>query len=110
VSQAAINSIQAPDTIVVNLPAFLRSLRAEYKSEKTIETYRESVVQLAAFLAAQGMPDDIRHLKRDHIEAWIIDLPAAGSLRPSIIAIEGCRRSFAGASTRTSSALRRWPR
>jgi site-specific recombinase XerC len=68
VSQAAITPIQAPDTIAVNLAAFLRSLRAEHKSEKTIETYRESVTQLAAFLAGQGMPDDIRHLKREHVE------------------------------------------
>ena len=82
-SQAAITPIQAPDTIAVNLAAFLRSLRAEHKSEKTIETYRESVVQLAAFLAAQGMPDDIRHLKREHVEAWIIDL--LGRWKPATV-------------------------
>jgi site-specific recombinase XerD len=83
VSQAATAPIQAPDTIAVNLAAFLRSLRAEHKSEKTIETYRESVVQLAAYLAGQGMPDDIRHLKREHVEAWIIDL--LGRWKPATV-------------------------
>jgi hypothetical protein len=46
VSHAAIAPIQAPDTIAVNLAAFPRSLRAEHKSERTIKTYREAVVQV----------------------------------------------------------------
>jgi hypothetical protein len=74
VSQAAITPIQPPDTIDVNLAAFLRSLRAEHKSEKTIETYREAVVQLSAFLAVRRMPVEVRDLRREHIEAWMIEL------------------------------------
>jgi site-specific recombinase XerD len=83
VSQAAIAPIQAPDTIDVNLAAFLRSLRAEHKCEKTIETYRESVVKLAAFLAAQRLPDEVRDLRREHIEAWLIEL--LGRWKPATV-------------------------
>lgn len=93
-SQATSLSIQAPDSIAVNLPSFMRSLRAERKSEKTVETYREAVVQLEAFLHRQGMPDDIRHLRREHVEAFIIELlgrwkPATANNR-----YRGCQAFF----------------
>jgi site-specific recombinase XerD len=92
--QAASSSIQTPDSIAVNLPAFLRSLRAERKSERTVETYREAVVQLDAFLRAQGMPDDIRHLRREHIEAFIIEL--LGRWKPATVnnRYRGCQAFF----------------
>jgi uncharacterized membrane protein YeaQ/YmgE (transglycosylase-associated protein family) len=83
VSQAAIAPIQPPDTIAVNLAAFLRSLPAEHKSEKTIETYRQAVVQLAAFLAGQRLPDEVRDLRREHIEAWMIEL--LGRSKPATV-------------------------
>ena len=56
-SQAASSSIETADTIGVNLPSFLRSLRAERKSERTVETYREAVVQVDAYFRGQGMRD-----------------------------------------------------
>jgi integrase/recombinase XerC len=83
VSLAAITPIQPPDTIAVNLAAFLRSLRAEHKSEKTIETYREAVVQLSAFLAGQRLTNVVRDLRREHIEAWMIEL--LGRWKPATV-------------------------
>jgi integrase/recombinase XerC len=83
VSLAAITPIQPSDTIDVNLAAFLRSLRAEHKSEKTIETYREAVVQLSAFLAGQRLTNEVRDLRREHIEAWMIEL--LGRWKPATV-------------------------
>ena len=60
--------------IGVNIRSFSRSLRAENVSPKTIETYLESVGQLADFLAAQGMPVDVADIRREHVEAFIEDL------------------------------------
>jgi site-specific recombinase XerD len=72
--QATSEAIVGPDDIAVNLPAYLRSLRAESKSERTIEAYREAVVQCETFLRERGMPTDVRHLRREHIEEFVIDL------------------------------------
>jgi site-specific recombinase XerD len=72
--QTATVAIEAPDDVAVNLPSFVRSLRAEHKSERTIETYREAVTQFSRFLAEHGMPTDIRAIRREHVEAFIIVL------------------------------------
>jgi site-specific recombinase XerD len=74
VTEAATSLIQSPDDLAVNLGPFLRSLRAEGKSPRTIEAYREAVVQLTAFLRERGMPTDLRAIRREHIEEWLIVL------------------------------------
>lgn len=56
--------------------AFLRSLAAENKSERTQQTYGEAVDQFGAFLAERGMPTDPLYITREHIEEWIKDLLA----------------------------------
>jgi site-specific recombinase XerD len=53
------------------LPSFERSLRAQSKSPKTIETYGEGARQLIAFLAERGMPTEASSVRREHIEAFI---------------------------------------
>jgi site-specific recombinase XerD len=58
-------------TIVDLAPSFARSLRASNKSPKTLVTYLEAVDGLAAFLTAQGMPAELVHVKREHVEAFI---------------------------------------
>lgn len=75
-TQASTASIEAPDSIAVNLGAFSRSLRAEHKSARTVEAYREAVTQFDRFLARRGMPQDVRHLRREHVEDFIVDLLA----------------------------------
>lgn len=92
--QAATPAITAPDSVAVNLPAFLRSLRAERKSERTIEAYREAVVQLEGFLQAAGMPTDVRNIRREHIEAFIIDLLARWKPATANNRYPGCQALF----------------
>jgi site-specific recombinase XerD len=43
-------------------------------SPRTAQTYTESARQLAAFLAEQGMPQDVVNIHREHVEAFIADL------------------------------------
>jgi site-specific recombinase XerD len=50
---------------------FERSLRAQRKSKRTIETYGQSARQLLAFLQAQGMPTQASKLTREHVESFI---------------------------------------
>jgi hypothetical protein len=39
-------------------------------------TYLEGVTQLADFLAVRGMPTDIAVIRREHVEAFLVDLPS----------------------------------
>ncbi len=54
--------------------SFRRSLLAENKAPRTVETYLEAVGQLGTFLSAKGMPVEPTHIRREHVEAFIADL------------------------------------
>ncbi len=58
------------------LDQFRRALRARNVAKRTVETYLWAVGGFADFLAAQGMPVEPRHIKREHVEAYIEDLRA----------------------------------
>jgi site-specific recombinase XerD len=53
------------------IPSFERSLRAGNKSAKTVQVYGEAARQLLAFLREAGMPTDVSHICREHVEAFI---------------------------------------
>ena len=66
--------------------SFRRSLLAQNKSPRTVQTYGEALTQFGDFLASQGMPQDIAHIRREHVEAFIAFLlerykPATASNR-----------------------------
>lgn len=50
---------------------FARSQHARHLSPKTILLYREAINTLARHLAAKGMPSQVEHLRREHIEDHI---------------------------------------
>ncbi|MCZ6867848.1 MAG: phage integrase N-terminal SAM-like domain-containing protein, partial [Chloroflexi bacterium] len=58
---------------VLFVDQFVRSLRAENLSEKTVTKYRESVGLLAEFLGHMGMPRHPDAINREHIEAFVED-------------------------------------
>ncbi len=64
--------------IRAEVPRFVRHLEAERKSERTIESYSESVHQLISFLESHGMPLAASAIRREHIEAYESDLTAKG--------------------------------
>jgi site-specific recombinase XerD len=69
-------SIVVAGDIGANVASFVRHLRAANLSPRTIQTYQESALQFAQFLAAHGMPQDVVHIRREHVEAFIADLLA----------------------------------
>ena len=78
------SSITPAENLTVNLVSFVRHLRAQNLSERTVETYSESVNQFVRFVGAQGMPGQVDSLRREHIEAFVADLlgrfkPATGT-------------------------------
>jgi site-specific recombinase XerD len=55
------------------IPSFERSLRAQNKSPRTIQTYVDDARRLLAFLESAGMPTAVDRLTREHVEAFIAD-------------------------------------
>jgi site-specific recombinase XerD len=56
--------------------SFERHLRAENKSDRTVETYLETVRLLEAFLAGRGVGVRLAQADRADIEAFLADLLA----------------------------------
>lgn len=65
----------------LNLASWTRHLRAENLSPATVVTYTQSVSRLAEFLEARGMPLEVAHVRREHIEAFLEDL--LGRFKPA---------------------------
>ena len=56
------------------LDSFLRGLRAENLSKRTLETYKESISQFLTFLAGKGIPVRPGEITREQIEDFITGL------------------------------------
>lgn len=76
----------APPAFRALLRSFRLHLRAENKAERTVQTYLESLLRFAEFLASEGLPTDPAEVTREHIRAFVADLlvrfkPATASNR-----------------------------
>jgi hypothetical protein len=71
--------IEPVGDIHVNLASFTRSLGATNLSPRTIQSYAESTELLAGFLAEHRMPTTAVAIQREHLEAFISSLLAAGT-------------------------------
>jgi len=56
------------------IPSWELSLRAANRSPRTIEQYVESAGQFAAFLTRTGMPIDAASIRREHVEAFLVEV------------------------------------
>lgn len=54
--------------------SFQRSMLAANKTPKTVETYIEALRLFGEYLAAQGMPQEVAHIRREHVESFIAHL------------------------------------
>ena len=50
-----------------------RALRAQNKSERTVDGYLEGVRFLDEYLARMGMPRAVPHIRREHVEGYIAE-------------------------------------
>src|SRR5438067_12155083 len=83
--KAAISAVQSIGDIGAMLESFGRHLRAGNKSARTIQSYTESGLQLERFLAERGMPTEVAHIRREHVEAFLEDL--LGRHKPATAAV-----------------------
>ena len=84
----------APDDLLTLAASWRRSLAARRASPRTITTYTTAVEQLAAFLAAAGMPSRVANVRREHVEAWITDLLARRAATTAHNRFRGCQAFF----------------
>jgi site-specific recombinase XerD len=73
---------QAPEGVSPIFRALLnswrRSLLAENRAPRTVQTYIEALTKLGQFLVDKGMPTDVASIRREHIEEFIRELLAKG--------------------------------
>ncbi|MDA0799818.1 MAG: tyrosine-type recombinase/integrase [Chloroflexi bacterium] len=60
-------------TLATMAPSYARHLRAENKAPRTLDVYLDAIGRLDQYLAYQGMPREIQHVTREHIESFIAD-------------------------------------
>jgi site-specific recombinase XerD len=71
-------------TLRGELDGWRLSLEAANKSPRTVQSYSETVGQLADYLAAKGMPRAVENIRREHIEGWLRDMREAGKSEATI--------------------------
>jgi site-specific recombinase XerD len=57
-----------------SIDSFRRHLRASSAAPRTVSTYLKGATQFATFLAAQGMPTSAPDIRREHVEAFVVDI------------------------------------
>lgn len=75
-----------PAALRAMVVSYRRALLARNASPRTIQTYVESLKLLSAFLTEQGMPIEVEHIRREHLEAFVVDQlarhkPSTASIR-----------------------------
>lgn len=84
----------APGSLAVLAVSWERSLRAERKSPKTIANYLDAARQLREYLEAAGMPTEAASLRREHVEAFLVDLAARRSASTVATRFRGLQQFF----------------
>ena len=93
-----------------DIAGFRRHLRGTDKSPRTQQSYGDVLALFSRCLTAQGMPTDIRAIRREHVEAFIADLLERSSRAPPTTATPGCSGSSAVPSRKRSSRRARPPK
>ena len=75
------NATPSQVSLPVLAESYRLSLEAQNKSPRTIQTYLEAIARLDTFLVANGLPRAVPDIRREHIEAFLVDLLA--SLSPA---------------------------
>lgn len=84
----------ASDELAALATSWRRSLAARRVSPATIDTYGTAVAQLAAFLHDHGMPEKVGAIRREHVEAFILDVLERRAPATAHNRFRGCQAFF----------------
>ncbi len=62
------------DSYTLMAESFQLALQAQNKSPRTVQAYMESLRLFGGFLRERGMPTELRHIRREHVEAFVAHL------------------------------------
>src|SRR5262245_11625774 len=62
-----------PDPFRPLAASFRASLRALNKAPKPVKSYGEAVALLGQYLRDRGMPTQVEHIRREHVESFLAD-------------------------------------
>jgi len=79
---AVANGISIDDAVF----SYQRHLRAENRSPNTIKTYLAALAAFNAYLKRNGMPTVLPAIRREHLEAYLVELQDAGK-RPATVSL-----------------------
>jgi site-specific recombinase XerD len=68
--------VVVPGDFPILAKSFHRSLLAQNKSPRTIQSYGEAVRLLGEYLMAQGTPTNVAGVRREHVESFLADVLA----------------------------------
>jgi site-specific recombinase XerD len=60
-------------TLTTLVPSFRRHLLATNRSARTVQTYLCALDGLARYLEAQGLPSEVRSIRRSHLEGFVAE-------------------------------------
>ena len=84
----------ATDDLSALVASWRRSLAARRVSPATIDTYTTAVGQLAAFLHEKGMPETVGAIRREHVEAFVLDVLQHRAPATAHNRFRGCQAFF----------------
>ncbi len=73
-------------TVASTRDYWILHLKSEGRAERTISTYLRALDRLDAYLAEQGMPRELRAIRREHLESFMVALRERGNA-PATISI-----------------------
>lgn len=76
------------------VPSWRLSLQAENKSSATVASYTYATTQFSAYLRATGMPTDVTHITREHVESFLRELIETRSASTAETRYRGLRQFF----------------
>jgi site-specific recombinase XerD len=79
-------SLASDPTIASTRDYWTLHLRSQGRAPRTVATYLRALDRLDAFLAERGMPRELRAIRREHLEAFIVELQARGN-QPATVSI-----------------------
>ncbi len=60
-------------TLGTLVPSFQRHLLATNRSRRTVQTYLNALAGLTRYLESEGLPTEVRSIRRMHLESFVAD-------------------------------------
>jgi site-specific recombinase XerD len=88
------DSLASSPTIASTREYWILHLRSEGRAPRTVQTYLRALDRLDSFLADKGMPRELGAIRREHLEAFLVDLQSRGNAPGTVSILFRALRPF----------------